>query len=425
MSNKLFFVDSILHLTDNDDVHVSLFETEPDSETGFITVSVNRDQLGMRNHKGTIKEGWYVYYNSEDSQIPFAYGNLAPFARRQFNEFKTIQSQLIEKIVSVEESDSSLYFNIEKSHTNNVVSYHVNVGHGNCSLILIQDKDAYEIWMVDCSLRDKTNWHNPCIINNLDDCFLTIKQQLDIRDSEHLHISRFFLTHPHYDHYNGITYLIDNEYIDSETLFYVNLFYHVASPAYLKVLNELNAMNVRFIEPVSHNSTNAIKFLYPDCRTYRSDHTAINKPANYQIVKSPLNNSSSVIMFNIAHRTMVFPGDLEQDGFVIMPNKKTCNPFLCNVDYYIISHHGSLNGHPFNDYKCPKQSYFLPSCNIRKLCKAILMGRDKAYSGIYNQTVENFWSNCPCELVYTEHDPSGNKVKFVELDWSNGTVKYY
>ena len=192
MSNKLFFVDSILHLTDNDDVHVSLFETEPDSETGFITVSVNRDQLGMRNNKGTIKEGWYVYYNSEDSQIPFAYGNLAPFARRQFNEFKTIQSQLIEKIVSVEESDSSLYFNIEKSHTNNVVSYHVNVGHGNCSLILIQDKDAYEIWMVDCSLRDKTNWHNPCIINNLDDCFLTIKQQLDIRDSEHLHISRFF-----------------------------------------------------------------------------------------------------------------------------------------------------------------------------------------------------------------------------------------
>lgn len=425
MSAKLYFVDSILQLTDNKDVHVSLLETEPNSETGAITVSVNRDQLRMRNQKGTIEEGWYVYYNSENTQIPFAYGNLAPFARRQFNEFKTIQSQLIDKIVSVEESNSPLLNNIEKSHTANVVSYHVNVGHGNCSLILIQDKDAYEIWMVDCSLRDKTNWHNRCIINNLDDCFHTIKQRLDLCDSEQLHISRFFLTHPHYDHYNGIMYLIDNKYVDSKTLCYVNLFYHVASPTYLKVLKELNATNVRFVEPVSHNSTKAIKFLYPDYRTYRSGYTAIKKPANYRIVKSPLNNSSSVIMFNVAHRTMVFPGDLEREGFNIMTNKKTCNPFLCNVDYYIISHHGSLNGHPFNNYQCPKQLYFPPCCITRKLRKTILMGRDKAYGGIYNQTVENLWSNCPSELIYTEHDPSGNKVKFVELDWSTVNLNYH
>ena len=37
-----------------------------------------------------------------------------------------------------------------------VISYHVNVGHGNCSFILIEAKSCYRLWLVDCSIIDKT-----------------------------------------------------------------------------------------------------------------------------------------------------------------------------------------------------------------------------------------------------------------------------
>lgn len=54
--------------------------------------------------------------------------------------------------------------------------------------------------------------------------------------------------------------------------------------------------------------------------------------------------------------------------------------------------------------------------------KAVLMGRDGAYKGIYDHnTVIPFWGN---RLVYSEHDQHGKYVKFAILDWLTGKVNY-
>ena len=36
----------------------------------------------------------------------------------------------------------------------NICSYHVNVGHGNCSLIAFKKEDKGILWLVDCSVRE-------------------------------------------------------------------------------------------------------------------------------------------------------------------------------------------------------------------------------------------------------------------------------
>jgi hypothetical protein len=114
---------------------------------------------------------------------------------------------------------------------------------------------------------------------------------------------------------------------------------------------------------------------------------------------------------------MVFPGDLEQKGFENMSYAGKCNAALFRADYYVVSHHGSINGHPVLTCKNPRQP--IPTvlkCATHRLNKAILMGRNGAYSGIYSPVVENYW-NTACGLEYTE------KAKhYLEVEWNNGAV---
>ena len=415
MNKTLNFVENIYKSIESEKVQVILFSTESENEQKAKVIEIDQNRLVMSNHRGDIKEGWFVYYG-EDQQFLFSYGNLSPYARMQFRTFNELQGQLIQRYIDGEIAAASIPAQFHNQVGVSVTSYHVNVGHGNCSILLLQAAGTYNIWMVDCSVIDKTNWNN--YTNNLQSCFKDIAKKLQLNDDTKLHIDRFFLTHTHYDHFNGMEYLVDNGYIDGNTLCYLNLYYHWAGKTYLKVLEKLKNANVKFVEPISSNSNNIISFFHPECRLYRSTATIVSPSPQYRIVNSPVNNSSTVIMFNIGGHSMVFTGDLEQEGFKSMTVMAMCSPALNSLNYYTISHHGSINGHP--DMQCmnpvmPKHSPL--NCITNKLSKAVLMGRDKAFNGIYSPTVIAYWSGLPGVLEYAEHAPH-----YLELDWGNGNV---
>lgn len=187
----------------------------------------------------------------------------------------------------------------------------------------------------------------------------------------------------------------------------------MASKAYIRALAALNNASVKIVEPLVGHSINGIRFLHPECRIYRSKATVKNTAANYRIVTNPVNDSSAVVMFTLGGQSMVFTGDLEQKGFENMSRAGTCSAFLYNAEYYIVSHHGSVNGHPTMP-RPPKPTPLV--CATHNLNKSILMGRDGAYNGIYSQVVTSYW-NRRGTLVKTEDAPH-----FVELEWGSGAV---
>ena len=124
---------------------------------------------------------------------------------------------------------------IRQKAPNFVKSYHVNVGHGNCSLILSVYGTEYDLWMVDCSSYDYLKRRD--YSQNLYHCLADIASLLNVNLSS-LRISRFMLTHTHFDHYNGLRYLVKHGLVDDKTLVYAatkksnELFAHCYSKLY-------------------------------------------------------------------------------------------------------------------------------------------------------------------------------------------------
>ena len=57
------------------------------------------------------------------------------------------------------------------------------------------------------------------------------------------------------------------------------------------------------------------------------------------------------------------------------------------------------------------------SCVSQGVKKSILMGRDKAYPGIYSQTVIDYWEKTLGVLEYTENAPH-----YMVLNWKDDSV---
>ena len=412
MPKNLYFVDSIYQSIGSGLSVVSLLPTTGNEENTRIEV-LQDGNLEMSNYKGRIQEGWYVFC---DDNKQFSYGNTTAFARNAFNEYKRLLDiTLKEHLTEEAREDVRLLSSLKKQQNVTVISYHVNVHHGNCSVILLQYGGKYEVWMVDCSLSEKGSGN--LFACNLEAAFEEIRKRLGMQEGDALHIRRFFLTHLHADHYAGVEYLVNQGYIDNHTLCYWNIYYHIAGSKYLNTWQTLINANVKFIEPVSRNGRCAFEFLHPECRIYRSKGTTVGKVKPSRVV-GKVNNSSTVIKFSLGGKSMAFPGDLERGGFDKMTKKKTCSPQLCGINFYAISHHGSLNGHP--DIACLNPDPHHPSrpldCISIRNSKAILMGRDGAYLGIYSPDVTSYWGGRNA-LVKTEDAPH-----FVELEWGSGNV---
>lgn len=274
-----------------------------------------------------------------------------------------------------------------------VYSYHVNVGHGNSSIIVFCESGSYNMWMIDCSVFDFTNKHN--YSSNLNDCLDSIRNKFEID-----RISKLLITHLHYDHINGIEHLIKHGWIDANAEVWMNTQYPWKQPTYNRILLQLNALGVKFIDPIVGNSTKNIHILYPNVSFNRKNMAP----------KNNINNASVLYQICFGKNSMLFTGDIETEGW---ENVSTCMPYLQESTYYCISHHGSITGHLRN--KC------MPArCRITTLADCadstrvqVLMGRDGAYRGVYSGKVLGDFKN----IEKTEE-----AQKYFSLDWETGKV---
>jgi hypothetical protein len=342
--------------------------------------------------KEVIREGTYVYaLGNEEYQI--ANEDL------RVSQIRMRYGGLVDSLVQTQrELPQDIFDNISILYT-----YHINVGHGNHSLIVFKVNNRVHIWMVDCSDYDFVS--HRYYRANIDNCLKYIKQKFQLVDP--IHIDVVMLTHPHYDHYSGINYYIYNKLIDKHTVAYVNLKYHIASHNYNNLLSNLNKLGLQIVEPFSCNSNKNIRILYPDIKTFN-------------IRLSPNNISSVYNIWFDNQSYFVFPGDLEQDGWKLMDVTK-CYPYMTHTHYYAISHHGSINGH-LRPSVCPyKKRNNIKDC----LCQhtvPVLMGRDKAFSGIYSSQVLADFNG---RILYSEKDASNTPCSFLEIDLIANKWKWY
>lgn len=212
IKGQLYYVDSITGIGETEGrYHVELIGANMPVE-GYprtLSLELNSNQLVYFDLERPIREDEFVLYKP-DSDNQFMSGNEEPEAKALRNEIRQLRRDLTELEISGEEA-----FATRQEIPGVVKSYHVNVGHGNCSLILTVYDNDYELWMVDCSTFD--NKIRRDYSQNLYHCLDDIAKQLGIDLSE-LRIKKFMLTHTHADHYNGMLYLISKGYIDADTL---------------------------------------------------------------------------------------------------------------------------------------------------------------------------------------------------------------
>lgn len=282
-------------------------------------------------------------------------------------------------------------------------SYHINVGHGNCSLLVFESHGRKHLWMIDGSDYDFLSHRTHT--SEISHCLDHIIRKFSFPEQPHIDV--LMVTHAHYDHYSAIAGLIDHGFIDSRTLVYLNLHKRVTAHNFNNLLSKLNTLGTTIIPPFVQSRSSNIDILYPDLHTYSAT--------------LDLNNSSSVYRIAFDGVTyFVFPGDLETKGWNLMDTNR-CKPYLTQPRYYAISHHGSLNGHLRSD-RCPhRHSHCIATC-LSDTTKTVLMGRDNAFRGIYSpQVMADFSGRIYC----SEHDLNMNKVEFLEIDLISGTATWH
>lgn len=395
----VYFVENIVTRIESKDelatkCSLVLFETPTDKIELLAKKNFKNELFLFETTTEKVKNipiGSYISIEGND----FVSENKNIIAKRNISINNFYRGKLLKK-------NKEKYSNYNVDENCEIYSYHLNVGHGNCSIIIIVNNNEVKLWMIDCSDYDMISKKSYC--TNIDSCFDYIKNKFNIKE---LHIDKLFLTHPHIDHYSGIERIIDEKIITSKTEFYMNLHYSMPSINYNRLLKRIDNLKPIIIEPVSSVRENSIEIWHPHVTTIRS-YTPKYKGITYDIVKKP-NNASAVFHFNLGKKSILFPGDIETEKW---DSVNCCPSYLKGTDYYIISHHGSLNGHLRNICPIGRDISNLSNC-VKRDSVQILMGRNGSYSGIYNSQVINDFNN----IVYSELNSFSQECKFLEIDW--------
>lgn len=430
MPKSTYYIDSIYRSEGSDPAegYITLISTDADEEGSFIpytipfnTMPMVRAEDGLRE----VRENTYVYLSkyNPDEPVVFEDRNTSPYAEQQFSEMAELRQLLDEAYSNATDELTEEEFLI-LTHPTEIYSYHVNVGHGNCSLILVKSGYKHILWMVDASTMEGVNFMAPKTdhSSSLHQCLEEIAQRVDAQISQ-LHINRFFLTHPHYDHFNGVFYLHKIGLLDKDTVYYINYYYDCSCEPYKNYLQYLYKNKYKIIEPTEWNCIASIMYiLHPERRIFRTDKLLPSSNRPYRVVEN-VNNASVVYCFCIGDRTMIFPGDLQHEGFDAMTKDRSCCYRRYFPDYYAISHHGSGNGHPQQRCMSHHRPLYPLRCLTSSLKKAVLMGRDGAYSKIFDSKVTAYFSN-KGELVSTDMRRGKASLHYLRLNWLSGYVDY-
>ena len=353
-----------------------------DSVYDIDAYDVNIREMRIQNQ---ISQGEFVYYDGEQFQTA---------ANDPTSVMYTELNRQLARLIGY--TNYGIRPEEVSDNISDVYSYHVNVGHGNCSIIIFGEKRKYNMWMVDCSVYDFTNKKKYC--DNLDVCMNDINNEFGIDK-----ISKLLVTHLHYDHINGIEYLIKNGWIDKDTEVWMNTQYPWKQPTYNRILLQLNALGIKFIDPVIANSTHHINILYPDI-SFNMKNIA---------PKNNINNASVLYQICLNGHKMLFTGDIETEGW---ENVNTCFPYLNKSTYYCISHHGSITGHIRKSCVASNRPIDTLADCVTSTKLQLLMGRDHAYKGIFSKRVISEFYN----LVKTE-----DSNHYVKVRWDNGVYTFH
>ena len=411
---QLYFVESITSNPDTSEVAIVLEKVG--KENSQLNVNDSNDEFELHeflqfpvlaDSNRRLEESHYVYF--ENGSFTSGKDNPLAIERRKLNS--KLRREIIKNNLIKQNELSPLPVFTEHAE---VHSYHVNVGHGNCTFILIQENGSYELWVVDCGEHDYLERKN--YRHNIDACLKDISVKLKIKLSD-IRISRLLITHWHFDHISGINHLIKDKFVDSNTIVFANVHYGFSSKCANSLLGLIASMKNTCYEPtVALKGFPNIAILYPECRIRRQPNL---RNSGYRIVRN-VNDSSVVYSIEMAGRRMIFPGDLEQDGWNHMTKLGKCCPSLQKCDFYCISHHGSITGHVNRPCMCNSGNDII-SCCMKECSVAILMGRDRAYNGIFCPTVINDFAS---RIFYSGKDSSGRNARGFVLDWSSFTSRY-
>lgn len=366
--------------SNEDEEYLILFSDKSLDGDIFSTYFIPSRAYVIDENQGEITEGSYVSYKNKMLQNADADETVIQWKK----ELDDIRSSIIGQFTDIEPRGCS-------GVVSNVFSYHINVGHGNCSIIVFKEGSHFKMWMVDCSSYDFTSGKHYYL--NIKKCLKDIEKQYGVKT-----ISKLFVTHLHFDHYNAVNKLVEKGFINTDTEVWMNIKYPKHSRRVADMLKCLRDAHVRFIDPTTSINTDHIQVLYP---TIAFDESFLPP-------KNKINNSSIVLKFTLDGKSILFPGDIETDGWDKIDCCRNC---LKDIDYYCISHHGSINGHL---RRCDRTNGLVPlsKCIYSKI--QILMGRDTAYNGIYNDQVLNDFVNI--EVVEDANT-------YIKIDWSKNKAK--
>lgn len=346
-----------------------------------------------------IYEGCFVSKNESGIWVN---ANRHPIAKSLILKSNNLRGKLKKYVVPpVRTRDDTIF---------DVCTYHVNIGHGNTSLIVFKQCGECHIWMIDCSCYDYILHKN--FIKNLNECFLYIMDKYGLSK---ISIEKLLITHMHFDHVSAVERMIDEGKLEDGAEIWINTSCTSPSKANIRILDKIHKSYggcrkscYRIVEPIVMNGTDKIEVLYPEVSV-----TGTNMATDFRAPGGRFNNSSVVYDIHLEDKSMVFPGDIEKDGWDVI---SSCFPNMNKATYYCVSHHGSITGHIRS--KC---SHGLEINNVSMCCgfirKAILMGRRNAYPGIYSQNVLDDFADKLCIVENAEH--------FVELDWYTGKCSFY
>lgn len=396
MDDVLFFEKLEINSPESDEVSVGLFNASNYLDNDQLEESAYFSwQAFPRSSIDKGLEAGFVYLNNGE----LSNANGSSVARHFIYQNTQHRRRLISR--STNEVPSF-------SLSNSIFSYHVNVGHGNCSIVF--DTKRKFLLLIDCSkydYRNKTYYYS-----NVSDCLDYIKTKHNIAS---LRIDVIMQTHPHYDHYSGFQELMKQGLVDSRTVIYINQYYSMPNPTYNKILSQIYALGCRTVEPVVSNSNSWLRIIHPDARVVKTENTVYGH-LNPIVDRNP-NNTSVVFSVSSKTKSFMFTGDIETDGWNRIAG---CKPYLLNSDFLAISHHGSQNGHIRT--KCPVNIPITSVANcIHPKAQALIMGRSGAYSGLPSKQVTLDFPHA----IYSEMDRSGVNRKFVEIDWSTSRIVWF